>query len=733
MIPVSGQFIKTMEQRRDFKALADVTLADGRQLTLTEEDFVISGNQLTDGAGVSALPLGEAVCRTARLELMNSDGHLDGYDFYGAAIRLWLTFRLEQDEERIELGTFTVTEPETVGQTVSVTAADAMVRADCAYAPKLAGNASLGGLWRDVCSACGIPTRETDFPNREMEAAVPAAGAYTCRQMLGYIAMLAGGNARIGRDGYAQVLAYDRLCPPAYVLDAWSSLNADTDSVTVTGLRTAAGEQELLEGEEGYVLQVENPLMEGRQAQALEKMGAVLIGLQVRRFDGTHVSYPMAECMDTVGIRDRRGREYKTVLTDVTFTFGGATALSNSAEDAVRNASRYTSQAGQVRTEALKGLEQEKAEREQAVAAEQQARGELAQQLQQRLEKAGGLYSTAQRQPDGSTIYYLHDRPTLEGSGVVMKLTADVIGFSTDGGKSYPYGFTVTGEMVMNVLQTQGINADWIRAGSIDLGVLKLTGTVCGLIQGHGSIPDGSTTDGIVIYGNGTDGAGKPRPPYIIVTNEGVRLQITDTEHVYFSGGYAGFMGESISTTGNINADGSINAVAGDIYAGNRRAVHFDSGTGLITYGSDSTDAFLSGKNVYVGEDIASHVTRLRGGSIYASKGIQYDSDRRLKKDIEPLPEVYARVLDGMTPVRFRYESEPEGGAYHMGYIAQDAAAALAGAGLAPEDMAAVGVRTDGDGHMSLAYGELVALLHLKIRCLERRLDALQAERRDGI
>lgn len=42
---------------------------------------------------------------------------------------------------------------------------------------------------------------------------------------------------------------------------------------------------------------------------------------------------------------------------------------------------------------------------------------------------------TEDPQDDGSVIYYMHNKPTLEESDIVWKLTAEAIGISTDGGK----------------------------------------------------------------------------------------------------------------------------------------------------------------------------------------------------------------------------------------------------------------------------------------------------------
>lgn len=90
---------------------------------------------------------------------------------------------------------------------------------------------------------------------------------------------------------------------------------------------------------------------------------------------------------------------------------------------------------------------------------------EASKRFDQIVANASGLYCTPDPQADRSVIYYLHDKKTLEESTLVMKLTAEAIGFSTDGGSTYPYGFTVDGETVMRIISTQGLNAGWINAG----------------------------------------------------------------------------------------------------------------------------------------------------------------------------------------------------------------------------------------------------------------------------
>lgn len=98
---------------------------------------------------------------------------------------------------------------------------------------------------------------------------------------------------------------------------------------------------------------------------------------------------------------------------------------------------------------------------------EQSAREKAVKKLEETLKNSSGLYETSVTQEDGSTITYLHDKPTLAESKNVIKFTAEAIGVSNDGGKTYPYGFFLTGDLIAKILYAHGINADYIDTGAL--------------------------------------------------------------------------------------------------------------------------------------------------------------------------------------------------------------------------------------------------------------------------
>ena len=474
MIHVSSEFREQMEMRTDFKEQAEVTFLDGTKLSLTEDDFTVSNNSIMDGAGSNGLPLGAAIQRQVQIELMNDDDHLEKYDFVGAQIRLYMTFwlpktkELKERIEKIECGYFTVTKPETYGNTVIVTAVDDMYRADKAFYSDLIFPVSASELFIEMCEHCGIQLGNTLFRNNDFTIKEKPSGSdLTFRAVFGYLAMLAAGNARISRQGTLEILSYDfsvfdQEGVHIQELRNFNSLKIGTEDVVITGIRikvkgkTAEEDQTFLCGKEGYLIEVENPLVAGQEQQLVDSIGQRLIGAHLRDFSGDHIAYPLAEFMDPVYVEDRKGRKYPSVLTDIDFTFFGITTLKNSAVSAIRNSSKFSSEASKTYEKARNLITNERKERDTAI-----------ENLARKLESSSGLYCTKDEQPDGSTIYYMHDKAKLSESMIIWKMTAEAIGISTDGGKTYPTGIDATGMAILNKIYVIGLNATYIKTGKL--------------------------------------------------------------------------------------------------------------------------------------------------------------------------------------------------------------------------------------------------------------------------
>lgn len=329
----------------------------------------------------------------------------------------------------------------------------------------------------------------------------------------------------------------------------------------------------------------------------------------------------------------------------------------------------------------------------------------------------GKGYMVAVKDGDGNWYEIVSlDKPDIDQAKNVWRWNNGGFGYSSNGYDG-PYTTAIT--------QDGHIVADFVDVGTLNLAKLILSGTLGGIKEGYGSTKDGQTTKGLLIWGpNGLDAYGNAIPPYILLTNAGFRVQTAEDANFNVSN-RTGEMQGNFTVRGNIVADGSLRLKGTPLSVGDKTAVDWNADANLMTYGSDYR-SYFAGRQAYLGGDYTGYETYLRGGNIYSSKTIQYNSDRTLKKDIEAMPAAYGRVLDRLEPVRYRYKTEPDDGPVHLGYIAQDVEAALAAEGI--DDAALVGRYTDevGNVRLALAYEELIPLLHLVLRKQDERIKDLE-------
>lgn len=211
-------------------------------------------------------------------------------------------------------------------------------------------------------------------------------------------------------------------------------------------------------GKSGYVIEIsDNKLIqEGSGEKVCQIIADRCVGLKFRPFTTGALTNIAWEAGDTIAISDRNGKQYKSFLTSVTLNPGAFEQLECSAKSVSRNKQKQYSLNQQVQAENKKNLKDERTAREKAL-----------EELSQRLAESSGTYTTVETQPDGSNIYYLHNKPQLSDSDIVWKMTAEAWAVSTDGGQHWNGGMTVDGDVIARILTATGVNADWINTGTI--------------------------------------------------------------------------------------------------------------------------------------------------------------------------------------------------------------------------------------------------------------------------
>lgn len=271
--------------------------------------------------------------------------------------------------------------------------------------------------------------------------------------------------------------------PSAVIIDSIYNHRVSTDNVVITGIKvsmdveheipvteggtshteTVYEKAEYLEGTDGYVIAIENnPLIAESQIQTVaEYLGGRIIGFAFRTASATHGSDPTIEAGDVGYLINGKGQTYPIVISKTKFSVGSAQNTESVAEEPIRNTAARFSVEAQNYVKARK-----------RIAAEKTQRQLIEDEINARIDNAGGLYETEVQQQGGGVITYLHNLPVLAESDIQIMVSSVGVMVTANGTAQQPawYGLTVDGTLLANILSVYGISADWIHTGTLTVG-----------------------------------------------------------------------------------------------------------------------------------------------------------------------------------------------------------------------------------------------------------------------
>lgn len=510
MRKVTSDFKNQIERdNRNYYEWVDITLKDGTVLNLTNENIWNSGIKIEDAVSdTSEFQIGTAIINKATVTLNNLYDDFTDYNFDEAKIVIYIGYNIDstilyrvlQDTtgknildstgneivtfvngsivEKVKMFTGTVVNsPYQNSSLITLTCEDNMLLFDRDYSEsKLIYPATRAQILRDACEMCGVSLETLTFDNSDYIVNTrPSDEKLTFRQVIAWTAQLGGQFLRCNSDGELFCGWYDLknyevdTVNEEYfdVIASNSSVTVNSEDVIITGIQVTAYQENQSEeeaadtslyGKAGYVIAIaDNKLIEKGTASTVAAMiGERVTGMRFRPFSASTLNNPTYEAGDICIIKDRKGVSYKSFLTSSTFQVGKYHTVQCGAKSAAKNSSKQYSVFSQAQVENRKNFQREKTEREKAV-----------EEFNKALDNASGMFPTEVKQEDGSTILYVHDKKTLKDSKNVFKITSDAVGFSTDGGKTYPFGFTINGDFLTRILYAIGINADYINVGAL--------------------------------------------------------------------------------------------------------------------------------------------------------------------------------------------------------------------------------------------------------------------------
>lgn len=487
---------------RNYLKYADFTFTDGSTLSITDKDLWSNGFKFEDAVSQSgSFDIGAAIVNKLTLQINNFSGKYTDYIWDGARVVCYIGLELSTGIEKIRICTMTVTDaPYQSTAIISLTCEDSMRLFDRDYSEsKLTYPATRLQIIQDACEVCGVTLQSTRFDNDDFVIQNrPDDSSITFRQVIAWVAQMG--------CQWAKTDAYGRLCLDWYKNEVpenfynkaevpWNDIEGkdildtagaqiitvmqkgitaiDTNGFTpwlydveITGIKVAEyvensskNEAKTYQsGKSGYVIEIsDNKLIqEGSGEKICQIIADRCVGLKFRPFTTGALTNIAWDAGDSIAISDRNGKQYKSFLTSVTLNPGTFEQLECSAKSVSRNKQKQYTLSQQVQAENKKNLKDERTAREKAL-----------EELSQRLAESSGTYTTVETQPDGSNIYYLHNKPQLSDSDIVWKMTAEAWAVSTDGGQHWNGGMTVDGDVIARILTATGVNADWINTGTI--------------------------------------------------------------------------------------------------------------------------------------------------------------------------------------------------------------------------------------------------------------------------
>lgn len=478
MINVSTAFKAALEDdNRKFSGSCTITLnGTGRSTSvnidssqLWDNGFVVDDSTSNTGG----FDIGSAIVQKFTLRLNNMYDDFTECDFTGAVIsNVKVSLDLGDKQESVSKGIFTVNDTSYDGDIITLECLDNMHKFDISYEKSnLTYPATLLQIVQDACRCCGV-TLATDSLQFEYYNYViqekPDDSTITFRDVLTWVGQISGHFWKCNKSGQLSAGWYNMSDLSAgknihtLQTNVVTDVNVDMDDVVITCIRIVTEDENsnqvtFQSGSDGYAIVIDSNkfINKDNAAEIASMVGGRVVGLRFRPMTVSSLQDPTIEAGDGAIVYDRKLKSYKTFFTNVVFSIDADNQMSNDAESALRNSAERFSEASKIYQDLKKHLNKNKTEWEKAM-----------EELEKAMKEQVGLYPVIKTLDDGSKVYYMCDHQTLEESKVVFELNGKGWAVSTDGGNTWNSGLLVDGTMITKILDSIGINADWINTGA---------------------------------------------------------------------------------------------------------------------------------------------------------------------------------------------------------------------------------------------------------------------------
>ena len=312
-----------------------ITLKNGDVYNLTDNDFIGASLEIEKSAFPNnVFELGGTVAKTISFSLNNHDKKWDNISFKDAKVEAWSGLVISGTPEYVPLGTFWIDSAGKPLDVVDITGCDSILKLEKSYSSStLTYPATIKQILEEIASKCGVSLTTSNIFNSDVTVNfTPDKTKYTFRDILSFVATIAGGFARISRDNQLEIV---QLIQPETGYSITPSLRASSKTdytISITGLAYYGSLQNILYGSDTYPLILDNnPLIDGMlastQTTVLESLYNLYNGFTYTPFECEFVGDPRIDEGDYVILKDTRDGDIGTYIFKYVFTNGGTQSI----------------------------------------------------------------------------------------------------------------------------------------------------------------------------------------------------------------------------------------------------------------------------------------------------------------------------------------------------------------------------------------------------------------------
>lgn len=457
MYPVSDLYKqKIKENNRLFECKIQIEHSQGT-LYLDDKDLVLGSLSFTEVTQPGEeFTIGGTVASDVSFTILNKPEY-ENIKFIGATVFVNIGLQIQEgaDEkwEYVPLGRFNIDDVNRQRNTIQIKAIDNMINLDKPYSlSKLSYPATLYQIYVNICNVADIPVGTTNFPNKDYVVKIRPDDDLTLRDVLGYVAELAGCFAKCNRHGALELRWYEQT---DIILGPENRFNfkPSDDVIQIKGIMATVDGTTYLAGSEDYAIDLtENPLLQGDYENVLPNIFDNVKDTVFIPYTSDWQGNPAIQAGDIITQIDRDGKEYNTLVTKSVYKYRGKSILE--AKGLPERSRGYKGSTNRKLAEIRRKIDVEVGDKLTTLEEQQLQATELIANM------LGGYAIKTEE------AFYIADNEDLSKAKKVWKWGIGGFGYS-ENGVDGPYTTAVTadGSIVAMLVAANIITADMVRTG----------------------------------------------------------------------------------------------------------------------------------------------------------------------------------------------------------------------------------------------------------------------------